>query len=239
MLLAAGVGSRLRPLTDTLPKCMVPLADKPVLLRNIEWLRGHGINEVAINLHYRPEVVKGYFEDGSAFGVNIHYSHEPELLGTAGALLGVRNWLGETSFLIVFADNLHRMDLETFLETHRASDAAMTMALLHRPDVSESGVATLGESDMVTGFVEKPVNTAGVGNWVNAGVFAARPSLFRFIPPGRVSDFGRDVIPSMLAAGELIAGHRLVDVDQVPYWIDTHQDLERTESALARPGALE
>ena len=92
MLLAAGLGTRLRPLTDHIPKCMVPVAGKPVLQRNIEWLRSQGVVDLVVNLHHYPEVVTDYFGDGSAFGVHLHYSYEPELLGTAGALWGAREY---------------------------------------------------------------------------------------------------------------------------------------------------
>ena len=98
MLLAAGFGTRLGRLTDQCPKCMVPVAGKPVLQRNIEWLRSQGVVDLVVNLHHYPEVVTDYFGDGSAFGVRLSYSYEPELLGTAGALWGARRFFAQNGF---------------------------------------------------------------------------------------------------------------------------------------------
>ena len=231
MLLAAGLGTRLRPLTDAMPKCMVPVAGKPILRRTIEWLRDQGVTDLTVNLHAYPDAVTGYFGDGGACGVRLRYSPERELLGTAGAVGAVAPWLGEEPFLVVYADNLIRCDLARLTALHRRHAAALTLALFWRDDVSASGVVALDERDLVTAFKEKPRPGEELSHWVNAGLFLCEPRVLRFIPARGASDFGHDVLPAMLAAGERLAGYRM-GPDESLRWIDTPADLAATETAL-------
>lgn len=231
LLLAAGLGTRLQPLTESVPKAMVPVGGVPMLERNIRLLKESGITEMAVNLHHLPEVVRGHFGDGSGFGVSIRWSHEPQLLGTAGALLPLRDFF-EDRFLVLYADNLIAIDLEAVERTHRGQKAALTMALWQRDDVSSSGVAELDEHGLLRRFIEKPASRVTVGNWVNAGFLICEPDVHGFIrePP---SDFGHSVIPAMLAGGERIAGYRM-GAGEVLRWIDTPDDLARVEAELER-----
>lgn len=231
MLLAAGLGSRLRPLTDALPKCMVPVAGTPLLARNIAWLREHGVTDLCVNLHYFPEAVTRYFGDGRDFGVRLRYSSEPELRGTAGALDAVRDWLADAPFLVLYADNLIRLDLAAFLELHHRTAAALTMALFWREDVRASGVAQLTADGQIRAFQEKPAPGMELSHWVNAGLFCCTPAVLRFIPAGRFSDFGFDVLPAMTAAGERLQGYQMGEYETLR-WVDTLADLAATEAAL-------
>lgn len=230
LVLAAGLGTRLRPLTDTMPKSMVPVGGIPVLERNLAWLRRNGVTEVAVNTHYRAEAVTSHFGDGSTFGVAIRWSPEARLLGTAGALGPLREWFGDETFLVLYGDNLIDVDFERFRALHQAAGATATVALFERADVSASGVAEL-EGDRIGRFVEKPSPGETSSRLVSAGLILCEPSVHPYVGPSP-SDFGRDVLPALLAAGEPVAGYRMRHGETLR-WIDTHDDLERVERELA------
>lgn len=231
LLLAAGLGIRLKPLTDHCPKCMVPVAGKPVLQRNIEWLRSQGVVDLVVNLHRYPEAVTQYFGDGSAFGVRLKYSYEPELLGTAGALWAARRFLTSDRFWVVYADNLLNCSLAQMKSLHLGHGATLTMGLFWREEVSASGVVGLDGHGRITGFKEKPAPGEVLSHWVNAGVLLCEASIHQFIPPGRACDFGNDILPAMLSAGEPMYGYTLGPGETL-HWIDTPEDLARTVAAL-------
>jgi mannose-1-phosphate guanylyltransferase len=228
ILLAAGRGTRLAPWTDSLPKCMVPVAGKPTLQRLVEWLRDEGVTELGINLHHLPDAVTGQLGDGSALGVSIRYSRENELRGTAGALLPFAEWLAGGPFLVVYADNVIACDLAALRALHEAEHAAVTIALHRREDVSASGAATLA-GDRIVSFVEKPA-TGGPG-WVSAGLLLCEPRVLDLVPAVGPSDLGADVLPALVVAGETLAGYRLGGAEYL-YWIDTPADLERADALL-------
>jgi NDP-sugar pyrophosphorylase family protein len=235
MLLAAGFGTRLRPLTDNLPKCMVPVAGKPVLQRNIEWLRANGVVDLVINLHCHPESVTDYFADGSAFDVNIEYSYEPEPLGTSGGVWAARRFFRQERFWVTYADNLFTCDLSKILEQHLAKSATLTMALYARDEVRASGIVGLDEQARITRFKEKPAPHEIFSHWVNAGLLLCEPRILSFIPPGVNSDFGHEVLPLILSSGEPLYGYTMGPEEEL-FWIDTPEDLARTEELLNKEG---
>jgi NDP-sugar pyrophosphorylase family protein len=223
MLLAAGAGTRLRPITDTLPKPMVPLGNQPLLGYTLALLARHNIREVAINLHHHPDVVRAYFGDGSAWGVRITYSFEPELLGTAGAVKKLQAFWGDEPFLVIYGDNLTDCDLTRMAAFHRAKGGLVTLALFWRQDVEHSGVAALSADDRITGFVEKPRADQAPSHWVFGGLMVAEPRLLDLIPAGQASDFGRQVLPEALARGESLWGYRMTER---LWWTDTLAEYE-------------
>ncbi|HEV3153081.1 MAG TPA: nucleotidyltransferase family protein [Candidatus Baltobacteraceae bacterium] len=232
MILAAGEGSRLRPLTLTRPKPMIPVAGTPILEYNVRLLAEHGVRDLTINLHHQPEVITEYFGDGSRFGVKIRYSYEPELLGTAGAVAAVRD-LFEEDFLLVYGDNLSDCNLTALLELHFDRRAALTMALYRREDPQASGIVGVDDDGRVTQFLEKPRPDQVFSNWVNAGYLAISPSVAGAIPSGRPSDFGRDVFGALLDAGRPVYGYRMTE--QL-WWIDSLADYERTQRQFEDAG---
>ena len=233
MLLAAGLATRLRPLTDHLPKCMVPVAVKPVLQWNIEWLRSQGIVNLVVNLHHQPEAVVNYLEDGRSFGVTIDYSYESYLLGTAGALWAARRFFWEESFIVLYADNLINCHLQNLYNLHRRSQAVLTMALFWRDDVRASGMVQINETGRIIAFKEKPHSQEMSSHWVNAGLFICEPRVLQFIPPEKTSDFGHEILPAMLDAGETLYGYTMRPGETL-YWIDTPEDLAYTEKLVAQ-----
>lgn len=229
MLLAAGFGTRLRPITDSLPKCMVRVAGKPVLQWNIEFLRSQGIVDLVINLHRHPQAVVDYFQDGASLGVRLNYSYEPELMGTAGAVWAARRFFLQDRFIVLYADNLINCNLKALLSLHLNNNSALTMALFRRQDVSTSGVVQLNDQGKIVAFEEKPGKDEMLSHWVNAGLFLCEASLLlQYITPGRPSDFGYDVLPALLRAGESLYGYTMGPAESL-HWIDTHQDLAYTK----------
>jgi len=230
MVLAAGQGTRLAPLTASLPKCMIPIGGMPLLEHTLIWLRDHGVEEVLINLYHQPEVIPAYFGDGSQWGVRITYSLEEEVLGTAG---GVKHaaWFFDGPFFVLYGDNLSTCNLNRLARRHRDRRAMATMALHRRDDPTSSGIAEVNAEDRILRFVEKPRPEEAFSNWVNAGIYVLNPEILDLIPTKQPSDFGRDVFPHVLAEGRALYGYRM-QADECLWWIDTPSDLERVQRAF-------
>jgi NDP-sugar pyrophosphorylase family protein len=234
MILAAGKGTRLYPLTETLAKPMVPIGGRPVLEHTVRWLRDHGIRRVVVNLHHRPESVRDHFGDGSRFGVELHYSEEPELLGTAGGVKRVESFF-EDPFLVVYGDVLTDLDLGALVAFHRsvALTAHATLALDQRPDTTQGGVVELDAGGRIRKFVEKPRPGEIRSPWVNSGVMLLDRALLARIPAGRFTDFGREVLPTWLATGvplygwPLPEGTFLIDVGSPESYARAERDWRR------------
>ena len=210
MILAAGEGQRLRPLTLRMPKPMVPVGGRPVLEHLVALLNQHGIQEIAITLHYRPEVIVDYFGDGKKFGVDITYSHEVELLGSAGAARALEGFLTET-FVILYGDVLTNIDISALVARHRETGATGTIALYEVSEPSRCGIAELDASGRITRFVEKPAPGTVKGNLANSGILVLEPSVIREIPPGEKYDLGSHLIPKLLEQGAPLFGVQLDD----------------------------
>lgn len=209
MILAAGRGSRLRPLTDHCPKPMLPLGGRPLLEHAVVLLARHGFDELAVNLHHLPEPIMEHFGDGSAWGVHLRYSHEPELLGTAGALRRLAGFFTEP-FLVYYADNLTNMDLQDFWQAHLAGGEVATIGLHRDDDPCRSGIVRLDEQGRITAFVEKPRPEEVFPDYqINCGIYGLQPSIFGWLPPADPCDFGKDVFPRLLAGNKAILGHRM------------------------------
>ncbi len=228
LILAAGEGTRLGNRTTSVPKPMLEIAGKPVLEHNVLLLARFGIGNITINTYHQPQYIVDHFGDGSRFGVKISYSHERQLLGTAGALVPLIDVLSKT-FVVVFGDNISTCNLGRALDLHRARRADATVALFHREDVRASGVAEIDSDDRIRQFVEKPTAEQTSSKWVNAGIVFAEPALLNYVPRDRPSDLGRDVFPQMLKNGGRLFGYRM---REQLHWIDTPEDYERTSAAL-------
>jgi mannose-1-phosphate guanylyltransferase len=208
-LLAAGIGSRLRPITDTIPKCMVPVGGQPLLGIWLDAFDRAGIDEVLVNLHHLPDVVRRYLE-GRAGTPAVRAFFEPELLGSAGTLAANRAWVeGEEMFLACNADNLTDFDLRSLVATHRKHGELATLTVFHSERPSAGGVVELGQDGTVTGFAEKPRQP--VSDLVNAGMYAFRPDVLDVLgelgPPP--VDIGYHLLPRLVgrAKGVLVEGY--------------------------------
>lgn len=208
LILAAGEGTRLRPLTLDRPKPMLPIGGRPLLEHLVELARRHGAREIAINLHYQPAAIVDHFGDGRAFGVRIHYAHEPELLGSAGAARELRAFLDET-FFVLYGDVLTDLDLSSLAAWHRATGAIATLALYAVEDPTRCGIVDLASDGRVRRFVEKPRPEEVFGNLASAGLYVLEPAVLAQVPPRGPADFGQDVLPRLLAAGLPVYGRSL------------------------------
>jgi mannose-1-phosphate guanylyltransferase len=224
-LLAAGLGTRLRPLTESVPKCLVPIAGRPLLSYWLELLARHGVTDVLVNLHHLPEHVRE-FAAQPVHPVRFTLTFEPELLGSAGTVAA--NWgfvVGEESFIIGYADNLTNADLTALLGFHAAHDAPLTMGLFRAEDPCACGIADVDERGVVTSFEEKP--ECPRSDLANAGLYAARPSLRSFLPERVPADIGKDLLPGLVG---LMRG---VEVDGYVRDIGTWDSYRKAEEDVA------
>lgn len=214
MILAAGLGTRLRPLTEEISKPMVPIVNRPVMEHIVELLSRHGFREIYVNLHYYPEVITGYFGDGSRWGVSISYSYEEELLGTAGGVKKLEKELGDDVFLVISGDALTDLDLTSLVKFHRGHGGLATLVVTPVNDPSKYGVVIMEEDGRVAGFQEKPSREEARSFVANSGIYVFQPEILEMIPEG-FYDFGSQLFPRLLEEGVPFYGYRHGD-----YWND-------------------
>ncbi|MBN2057727.1 MAG: NDP-sugar synthase [Candidatus Saganbacteria bacterium] len=216
LIMAAGYGTRLEPLTLAVPKPMVPIVNLPTMQHNIELLKRHGFREITANIHYHPEQIENYFGDGHWLGVNLSYSYEKELLGTAG---GVRRMAVDIAdiketFLVMSSDALTDINLKRLVDFHRKKKALLTISLARMDDVTQFGVVITDQANRVTGFQEKPSQEEAKSDLVNAGVYVIEPEVLKMMPKG-FYDFGKELFPRLVAEKAALFGYPMVE-----YWSD-------------------
>lgn len=204
VLLAAGLGTRLAPLTDSIPKILAPLGGRPLLEHQLVYLEQGGVTEVAVNVHHHAEEVIRFLES-SQTALAVRVSHESRLLGTAGALLPLRDFLTEP-FLVLYGDVVTDADLADFMERHLRLGGVATLTYYRSTETAGKGLLSLGTDGRVTSFAEKPETSNSC--CVSAGLYALSPEALAFVRPDR-PDFGHDVWPAMLADGAAVYGHEL------------------------------
>lgn len=209
VILAAGKGERLGTITNDIPKPMIIINQKPVLEHNIIMCRENGINEIIINLHHLPHVIKDYFGNGNNWGVKIEYIFEPELLGSSGTVKNIRHLL-DKSFFVIYGDNYFNNDIDMFAirKFHESNRSDLTIILSLLDDISQSGIVELTDKCKITNFIEKPINQGNINNWVNAGLYFLEQKILEEIDDG-YSDFGRDVIPLLINNNYDIYGFKM------------------------------
>ena len=198
MVLAAGLGTRLRPITYGIPKPMAPVANRPIMEHILGLLRRHDCGEIVANLSYLPEQITDRFGDGSGFGVSIEWSFEEKLLGTAGGVRNVREFFGDEPFLVMAADALTDIDLAKLREAHEASGGIATLAATRVADTSEYGVIVTGDDGRVQGFQEKPDPAEALSDLANCMIYVLEPEIFDYFPDAEEVDFALDVFPALL-----------------------------------------
>jgi mannose-1-phosphate guanylyltransferase len=214
LILVGGEGTRLRPLTSTVPKPVVPLVDRPFIVFMLDWLRRHGVGEVVLSCGHGPLAagVRAVLGDGTGVGVRLRYVEEPEPLGTGGALKYAEDLLDDR-FLMLNGDVLTDIDLTAQLAQHVATGARATLALTPVDDPSNYGLVRTAEDFAVTGFVEKPSADQIDTNRISAGAYVLERSVLELLAPGRPASIERDVFPRLVGAG--LYGY-LAD----GYWLD-------------------
>ena len=215
MILAAGLGTRLRPLTNTIPKPLLPIAGTPLIVWNLLLLKRHGFHQVVINLHYLGPMIEQALGDGSKFGMRIIYSHEPIILGTGGGLKKAEPYFSGEPVLILNADTLVELDLEALRDFHRSRGAAATLALREDQDAERWGLVEVGEQDRILRITGRGVREATtIAQRMFAGIHILHPRLLQQVPKGVVSS----IIDPYVAAIE--RGEPVLGYDLHGYWSD-------------------
>jgi len=199
MILAGGMSTRLYPLTKQVPKPLVPIAGEPNSAHVMRYLRSFGIEDIAINVHYLADKIVAAFGDGSQYGVRLHYLHEPELMGSAGAVKGMEDFLRDDTFVVVGCDGLTDLRLDALVAFHKKRGAVATIALVEEEDVTHYGVVIVDEDGHIVDFQEKPAKGTERSHLVNTGVYVFEPAILDRIPAGEFWDFGKNVFPQLHA----------------------------------------
>jgi len=229
-ILAAGHGTRLRPLTDSVPKCLLPIQGVPLLEIWLNHCKAAGITDVLINAHAHPKAVREF----AAAQKNIHLriAQEPQLLGSAGTLAENRYFVtGEKSFLILYGDVLTNIDLRRVLAFHEQKKLPATICIYQVPDPTRCGIVSVDENAVVQSFVEKPAQPAG--NWAFSGIMVANADILDLLPERRPADIGFDLLPKL--TGRMAAyksSAYILDIGT----LDNYQSAQKSWPGLAHAG---
>jgi mannose-1-phosphate guanylyltransferase/phosphomannomutase len=223
VLMAGGSGTRLRPLTCDLPKPMVPILNRPIAEHIINLLKRHQITEVVATLHYLPDVMRDYFQDGSDFGVQMTYAvEEDQPLGTAGCVKNIAELLDDT-FLVISGDSITDFDLSAAIEFHKSNKSKATLILTRVPNPIDFGVVITDEQSRIRRFLEKPSTSEIFSDTVNTGTYILEPSVLEYLPVNEECDFSKDLFPLLLKKDEPMYGYIAEG-----YWCDVgHLDAYR------------
>jgi NDP-sugar pyrophosphorylase family protein len=232
MILAGGMSTRLYPLTKQVPKPLVPIAGEPNTAHVMRYLRSFGIEEVAINVHYLADQIVNAFGDGSRYGLKLHYLHEDKLLGSAGAVKQMEDFLRGDTFVVVGCDGLTDLSLDEVAAFHKKNSALATIALVEEEDVSHYGVVVPDAHGRIVEFQEKPPKGTERSKLVNTGIYIFEPEILKRIPAGQFWDFGNNVFPDMLRDSAAFYALQMHGA----YWIDigtTGEYVQATRDVLA------
>jgi NDP-sugar pyrophosphorylase family protein len=228
MILAAGVGSRLDPLTRNVPKPLVPVVNKPVMEHIVEMLARNGFKDIMVNLFYLGDQIQSYFGDGKKWGVKISYSPEDRLWGDAGSVKRCQDFFDEDTFLVVGGDDLTDMDLRRLVRFHEERKALATIALSLVDDPSDYGIALLNDRGRISRFLEKPKGEVIFSNSANTGVYFFSRDVLDLIPKGTPYGFGNHLFPMLLEQKARFYGHLTSaywkDVGSLRQYREAHRD---------------
>ena len=254
MILAAGKGTRVRPITYTIPKPLIPILQKPVMEFLLELLRQHGFDEIMVNVSHLANEIEGYFRDGQRFGVDIGYSFEGSIvdgelvgaaLGSAGGLRKIQdfNTFFDDTFVVLCGDALIDLDLTAAVKQHRAKGAIATVVTKTVPkeDVPSYGVVVTDDEDKIKSFQEKPSVEEALSTEINTGIYIFEPEIFDYIPPNREYDIGGELFPKLVEKKApfyaVSMDFEWVDIGKVPdYWHAVRGVLTREIKNVNIPG---
>ncbi len=222
MILAAGLGTRLRPLTETCPKPLVPVANQPVLARTIAHLFHHGTHRIVVNTHHHARRMADFLQDGDPFGLPIEVRHEPSILGTGGGIRNVADFWGQDTLVVVNGDILTDIDLTAALRFHRASGATATLVLHHHPRFNQIQV---DEDGAVRDIASEPLS----GRLAFTGIHLLEPAVLAWIPPrghaGIVSTYRRMIASEEPVAGHVVHGYYWRDIGTLESYLQANREL--------------
>lgn len=254
MILAAGKGTRVRPITFTIPKPMIPIMQKPVMEFLVDLLRQHGFDEIMVNVSHLADEIESYFRDGQGFGVDIAYSFEGRIedgmligdaVGSAGGMRRIQDFspFFDDTFIVLCGDALIDLDLKAAVEWHRqkGSIATIIMKTVDPNDVSSYGVVVTDEEGRVQSFQEKPTVDEALSNTINTGIYIFEPAILDLIPSGEEFDIGGDLFPKLVSMNLPFYGVAMdfqwVDIGKVPdYWHAIRSVLMGEVKNVAIPG---
>jgi NDP-sugar pyrophosphorylase family protein len=248
VIIAGGLGTRLRPLTYNIPKPIVPVGNRPFILHQIELLKQHGITEIILNLHYLMDEIKAVLGDGRKYGVKLYYSLEKHPLGTAGAVKNAEEFFDDEPLLVFNGDVLTDINLTQVIAFHKKNKARATLTLTRVEDPTAYGLIVTDKHGVVTQFIEKPsweqvanVKKHGTADTINAGIYVLDPKVFRGVPADTEYSFERQLFPGLLAKGELVCGYvsdrYWIDIGKPEQYRQAHEAILRNEVAVRVHGA--
>jgi len=228
LFLACGRGTRLKPLTDHLPKPMVPMMVKPLLERNMLKLKESGVDEIILSTCYKPQKFEEYFGDGSKLGLKIQYICEDIPLGTGGAIKYTESFFDET-YIVFNSDILSDINITDMIKFHKQKSAAVTIAVTKVANPSAYGVIEYNENCYASSFTEKPKMSEIKSNYINAGIYIFEPYVLKEIPSGKVVSVERETYPLLLQKGYPIAVYKSdaywMDIGTLEKYTEAHRDI--------------
>jgi NDP-sugar pyrophosphorylase family protein len=242
LILAGGKGTRLRPLTINTPKPVVPVANSPFLLYQIDLMRSAGIQEIILSLSYQPRKIEDLLKDGSDYGVWIRYAVEGTPLGTGGAFKNAEEHI-DSATIVFNGDVLTSIDLAAVLALHKKSGAVATLVLTRVENPSAYGLVETNADGWIQRFIEKPGPDEITCNTINAGIYVLEPSVLGYMPKGEAYSFERGLFPTLLERKEPVMSYIMdtywIDIGTPQKYLEVHHDiLSRKFVSLRVPGAL-
>ena len=210
LILAAGLGTRLKPLTDKIPKPMLKVGAKPLLQHQLNLLRRYGVKECAINLYHHPKQISDYFGDGRNVDIKIRYLKERKLSGTAGPLQKTNDFF-DKPFFVIYGDNLTDINLDRFTSFHQNKGGIATIALYYEKHPESKGIVITDKNERVLSFKEKPKIEEVTTHWANAGIYLCQPEILKYIPKNKFYDFGYDLFPLLLKKDRPMYGYKMTE----------------------------
>ena len=207
VVMAGGEGTRLRPMTASMPKPLLPIVNRPIMEHVLRLLRRHGFEETVVTVQFLASLVRNYFGDGLEFGMTLHYATEETPLGTAGSVKNAEDMLKDEPFLVISGDALTDINLTDLVKFHEDKGALVTVCLTRVPDPLEFGITIVDDDGKVQRFLEKPTWGQVFSDTVNTGIYVMQPEVFDYVAEGEVVDWSGDVFPQLLAEGKAIYGY--------------------------------
>lgn len=227
VVMAGGEGTRLRPMTASMPKPLLPVANRPIMEHVLRLLKRHGLTETVVTVQFLASLVKNYFGDGEELGMDLTYAHEEKPLGTAGSVKNAEEALREEPFLVISGDALTDIDLTELIAFHRDRGAMVTVCLTRVPNPLEFGITIVDDDGRVERFLEKPTWGQVFSDTVNTGIYVMEPEVFQYVEAGIPVDWSGDVFPQLMKEGRPIFGYVAEG-----YWEDvgTHESYVKAQA---------
>jgi mannose-1-phosphate guanylyltransferase / phosphomannomutase len=227
VLMAGGEGTRLRPMTASMPKPLLPVVNRPIMEHVLRLLKRHGFSETVVTVQFLASLVRNYFGDGEDLGMELHYATEQEPLGTAGSVKNAEHLLRDDTFIVISGDALTDIDLTRLVGFHRRKGALVTVCLTRVPNPLEFGITIVDDEGRVQRFLEKPTWGQVFSDTVNTGIYVMEPEVLDYVAEGEVVDWSGDVFPRLLAEDRPIYGY-IAD----GYWEDvgTHESYVQAQA---------